>query len=183
MFQFTRFPSIRYGLAYGWQRSSLPGFPIQISPDQWIFAPPRSFSQLITSFIGSQCQGIHPALFFAWPVIRCIALHHMGLGFYRIHKCLLNFYYSLGCYLLKDNFLGCLYRHGYNLLIEPFDILYFPYAIFKVQCKIKIETAWNACIPKHVLIFDFIVCLHMIGQTCLRDALYRYILTEDLSVI
>ena len=40
------------------------GFPIQKSPDQWIFAPPRSFSQLITSFIGSQCQGIHPALFF-----------------------------------------------------------------------------------------------------------------------
>ena len=38
------------------------GFPIRISPDQWIFAPPRSFSQLITSFIGSQCQGIHPAL-------------------------------------------------------------------------------------------------------------------------
>ena len=29
------------------------GFPIQISPDHWIFAPPRSFSQLITSFIGS----------------------------------------------------------------------------------------------------------------------------------
>ena len=30
--------------------------------DHGIFAPPRSFSQLITSFIGSQCQGIHPAL-------------------------------------------------------------------------------------------------------------------------
>ena len=41
------------------------GFPIQISPDQWIFAPPRSFSQLITSFIGSQCQGIRPAPFLA----------------------------------------------------------------------------------------------------------------------
>ena len=41
------------------------GFPIQISADRWIFAPPRSFSQLITSFFGSQCQGIHPALFFA----------------------------------------------------------------------------------------------------------------------
>ena len=40
-----------------------PGFPIRISPDLWIFAPPRSFSQLITSFIGSQCQGIHPTLF------------------------------------------------------------------------------------------------------------------------
>ena len=63
MFQFRRFPSIRYGLAYGYMRSSHVGFPIRISPDQWIFAPPRSFSQLVTSFIGSQCQGIHPAPF------------------------------------------------------------------------------------------------------------------------
>ena len=31
------------------------GFPIQTSPARWVFAPPRSFSQLITSFIGSQC--------------------------------------------------------------------------------------------------------------------------------
>ena len=38
------------------------GFPHSDISDQWIFAPPRSFSQLITSFIGSQCQGIHPAL-------------------------------------------------------------------------------------------------------------------------
>ena len=29
------------------------GFPIQTSPARWVFAPPRSFSQLITSFIGS----------------------------------------------------------------------------------------------------------------------------------
>ena len=39
------------------------GFPIQISADLWIFAPPRGFSQLITSFFGSQCLGILPALF------------------------------------------------------------------------------------------------------------------------
>ena len=56
---------MRYGLAHGWQRVALPGFPIQISPDQWIFAPPRSFSQLITSFVGSQCPGIHLVLFVA----------------------------------------------------------------------------------------------------------------------
>ena len=30
-----------------------------------LFAAPRSFSQLITSFFGSQCQGIRPAPFFA----------------------------------------------------------------------------------------------------------------------
>ena len=49
----TWFPSIRYGLAYGYLESIQVGFPIRIPADQWIFAPPRSFSQLITSFIGS----------------------------------------------------------------------------------------------------------------------------------
>ena len=40
------------------------GSPIRISVDHWIFAPPRGFSQLVTSFFGSQCQGIHLMLFF-----------------------------------------------------------------------------------------------------------------------
>ena len=66
MFQFTGFPSIRYVLAYGYCRSSAVGFPIQKSTDYRIFAPPRGLSQLITSFFGSQCQGILPALFFAY---------------------------------------------------------------------------------------------------------------------
>ena len=43
------------------------GFPIRISPDRSLFAAPRSFSQLITSFIGSWCQGIPLALLLAWP--------------------------------------------------------------------------------------------------------------------
>ena len=46
-------------------RSLVRGFPIQISPDHGLFAASRSFSQLITSFVGSWCQGIHPALFVA----------------------------------------------------------------------------------------------------------------------
>ena len=40
---------------------------IRTSADQYLLAIPRSFSQLTTSFIGSQCQGIRPALFLAWP--------------------------------------------------------------------------------------------------------------------
>ena len=40
------------------------GFPIRISADYRSFAAPRSFSQLVTSFIGSQCQGIPLVLFF-----------------------------------------------------------------------------------------------------------------------
>ena len=63
MFQFAGFPSVRYGFAHGYMRSSHVGFPIQIPADLWVFAPPRSFSQLVASFFGSQCQGIRPAPF------------------------------------------------------------------------------------------------------------------------
>ena len=42
------------------------GFPIRKSPDLCSFAAPRSLSQLITSFIGSWCQGIPLALLLAW---------------------------------------------------------------------------------------------------------------------
>ena len=45
-----------------------PGFPIRISTGQWLFAPLRSFSQLVTSFIAFWCQGIHPMLLVAWPL-------------------------------------------------------------------------------------------------------------------
>ena len=41
------------------------GFPIRISADYRSFAAPRSFSQLVTSFFGSQCPGILPVLFLA----------------------------------------------------------------------------------------------------------------------
>ena len=41
------------------------GSPIRTSAGSRIFAPHRSFSQLVTSFFGSQCQGIRLVLFFA----------------------------------------------------------------------------------------------------------------------
>ena len=42
-----------------------PGSPIRISWDQCLLATPPGFSQLIASFVGNQCPGIHPALLFA----------------------------------------------------------------------------------------------------------------------
>ena len=63
MFQFSGFPPYDYGFIIRYMRCAHVGFPIRISADHRIFAPPRSFSQLVTSFFGSQCQGIHPALF------------------------------------------------------------------------------------------------------------------------
>ena len=58
MFQFTGFPP------YSYMKLTLPftvwclglpqtGFPIQIPADLCLFAAPRGFSQLITSFFGS----------------------------------------------------------------------------------------------------------------------------------
>ena len=50
------------------------GFPIRKSAGQRLFPPNRGLSQVITSFIGSQCQGIHLMLFFAWTVILLYSL-------------------------------------------------------------------------------------------------------------
>src|SRR3972149_11032916 len=44
-----------------------PGFPIRKSADQRALAPPRGLSQRATSFIASQCQGIHQM-----PLLRLI---------------------------------------------------------------------------------------------------------------
>ena len=61
-------PPHSYGFTVRYIRSPYVGSPIQISADHCVFATPRSFSQLITSFFGSQCQGIRPVPFFAWPL-------------------------------------------------------------------------------------------------------------------
>ena len=57
-FSSRRLPSITYGFSYGYLSSSQAGFPIRISPDRRLFAPPRSFSQLVTSFFASESLGI-----------------------------------------------------------------------------------------------------------------------------
>ena len=65
MFQFPGFPSVRYVFTYGYQDIILVSFLIRTSVDQSSFTAPHSFSQLVTSFIGVKCQGIHPTLFVA----------------------------------------------------------------------------------------------------------------------
>ena len=58
-------PPYSYGFTVRYMRVAHVGFPIQTPAGHWICAPLRSFSQLIASFIGSQCQGIRPVPFFA----------------------------------------------------------------------------------------------------------------------
>ena len=76
------------------------GFPIRRSPDRCLFTAPRGLSQLVTSFIGSWCQGIHLTLFFAWTSQRIFQFSLLGsrsvlncLSF--VNKYLLGFLFAL----------------------------------------------------------------------------------------
>lgn len=55
-------PFLTYVFSKEYLRVAQVGFPIRKSPDQSLFATPRSISVLIPSFIGSWCQGIRPTL-------------------------------------------------------------------------------------------------------------------------
>ena len=60
MFQFPPFASMP---VHGWPSFRRPGCPIRKSPDHRSFAPSRSLSQLITSFVASESLGIRRAPF------------------------------------------------------------------------------------------------------------------------
>lgn len=53
--------------SYGSAHFYAEGFPIRNSTDQRFFAPPRSLSQLSTSFISGIRQGIHYVHLLTWP--------------------------------------------------------------------------------------------------------------------
>lgn len=67
MFQFPGFTFIKLCIHFMIHGVSHVSFLIRKSSDLWLCASTRSLSQLIASFIGSWCQGIHHAPFVAWP--------------------------------------------------------------------------------------------------------------------
>ena len=68
------------------------GFPIRKSAGRSLFAAHRSLSQLVASFIGSWCQGIHLMLLFAWTYLMLVLLFTNCLSFI---KQIIDFGYSL----------------------------------------------------------------------------------------
>ena len=82
MFQFPGFPSY----SYVFTARSLPlrqsGFPIRKSAGQSPCPAHRSLSQVVTSFVGSRCQGIRPVLFLAWTLLRNFFRPVLSFGFY-----------------------------------------------------------------------------------------------------
>ena len=89
MFQFPGFPSYTYVFSIWYTVLHRVCFHIRKSADQRSFAAPRSLSQLVTSFIGSWCQGIHLMLFFAWTSYSVLTflelLEFQNMGFIFSH--------------------------------------------------------------------------------------------------
>ena len=69
MFQFPTFPAQDYGFILRSMILHHSGFPIRKSTDRGLFTAPRGLSQLVASFFGSWCQGIHLMLFIAWTLL------------------------------------------------------------------------------------------------------------------
>lgn len=64
------------------------GFPIRTFTDQRLFAPPRNFSQLTTSFVASWSLGIpHTLLFASYPYYTrsLYSTPNLSMNFQKIH--------------------------------------------------------------------------------------------------
>ena len=92
MFQFSGFPPYDYGFIIRYMESVHVGFPIRRPADHQIFALPRSLSQLVTSFFGSQCQGIHPALFLLNRFVCALACAHTACFFFGSLRLYLKYF-------------------------------------------------------------------------------------------
>ena len=109
---------------------------IRTSADQCLLAAPRSFSQLATSFFGSQCQGIHLKLFVAWPCVLMVL--SVNCSCYPKN-------YFLGFYLNFAVFIVQFSRYKehkmYNILCSPnwtsFSLLFVRFLFFLLTESIK----------------------------------------------
>ena len=112
------------------------GFPIRRSPDRSLFAAPRSLSQLITSFIGSWCQGIPLALFIAWPM-KVFRLPQSTI----LEKSLSVLYYS---WIMQAHMFEVYFRQ--NCILPNFFKNKFPFMLPSHNCIIIIDIQFSRCI-------------------------------------
>ena len=82
------------------------GFPIRISTDLCLFAAPRSFSQLVTSFFGSWCQGIPLVLFLAWTSF--VSLRYLAVLYFLLLELLCNHILQLLSFFIFRFWQNCL---------------------------------------------------------------------------
>ena len=128
MFQFRRFPSCTYVFS-AWCPKA--GFPIRKSPDRSLFAAPRSLSQLITSFIGSWCQGIPLALLLAWS-FQILPLRKSN-----------NWFSVISVRIMQAHFRSSLKQ---NCIFYPFIFKCFPLLLPSHNCIHNNNVQFSRCI-------------------------------------
>ena len=99
------------------------GCPIQTFPDQSLFSAPRNFSQSITSFIASYCQGIHQ-MPFSYLILLCVCeilkkITYILWAFCFTHKTQ-SFYFEL--FVLSQHSLGIYCYTLMQILLK--DLIY-----------------------------------------------------------
>ena len=113
---------LRMNNVYLYTLSSL----IRISADLRIFAPPRSFSQLVTSFFGAMYLGILRMLFVAWSFIDLLVSLQK---FYILTRLI-----SLSS-LASSEIVSVLYAINLSINLLPFFVLLFLlfYAVVRLR--------------------------------------------------
>ena len=135
MFQFAGFPRCGYGFTTPSLESVQRGCPIQKSAGQWTFAPLRGLSQLVTSFFGSQCQGIRLVPFFAWPLFMLFKHACMDGTSVSLHAPQFFSESTLPTHLsLNENWRMKLNFES-NIIGHLMMSFYFRYEVFKVRLK------------------------------------------------
>ena len=107
MFQFTGFPTYSYGFTVGRLRFAQPGFPIQISADHWIFAPPQQLFAAYHVFHRLLVPRHPPCALIRLTSLFCARVHSV-VHFFRF-SCL--HLYMFTCFLIPSiliDGLGCL---------------------------------------------------------------------------
>ena len=115
------------------------GSPIRISAGLGICAPHRSFSQLITSFFGSQCQGILLMLLLTWPLTPECALHS-GFFFTIVSQWISGFSQQIDWWIVFTHF--CAYLDSLSICLT-LGVIQFSRYIFFAQHWVLYEKWWR----------------------------------------
>ena len=110
------------------------GSPIRTSADQCLFTTPHGFSQCITSFFASDCQGIHQM---PLPIAWFLQYKHFAFTICLYHLNKKSFFYPLFFRILVYISILFLPRFFDNTIFSYHTIQLFPYS----QCFIA--SLWN----------------------------------------
>ena len=126
------------------------GCPIRRSTDRCLFTAPRGLSQLVASFVGSWCQGIHLMLFFAWTsfvfssyLLLWVSQIIFVLQWKSFFRCFLwssAIFWRLNCSFLPDFFLR---KTWFQNLLKNY--LFVSISLFGFQWSFTFQQALACC--------------------------------------